>query len=122
MSWGFRPAAIGRQLKFFKFSKLFWAIRKQPGYVKLLLYALVAIVFGGVVFRMVHKRRVSTFVFTSEDTRRVWEWEIESGHFMSWRPSRLPRRTLCGLLISLTSNALAAPTSKSFVTYSDGPG
>lgn len=88
MSWGIQPAAIGRRLAFFKFSKFFRAIRKQPGYVKLLLYAIVAIVIGGVVLRMVHKRRVSTFVFTSEDTRRVWEWEIESGHFMSWRPSK----------------------------------
>ena len=85
MLLGLQPAAIGRRLKF---SKFFRVIRKQPGYVKLLLYAIVAIIIGGAVFRMVHKRRRSTFVFTSEDSLHVWEWEIESGHFMSWRPSR----------------------------------
>jgi hypothetical protein len=88
MSLGFQPAAIGRRLKFFSPAKIFRVIRKQPGYVKLLLYAIVAIFIGGVVFKKVHNRRRSTFVFTSEDVWRVWEWEIESGHFMSWRPSR----------------------------------
>jgi hypothetical protein len=87
MSLGLQPTAIGRRLKFFSPAKLFRAIRKRPGYVKLILYAIIAIVVGGVVFKM-HKRRRSTFVFTGEDVRRVWEWEIESGHFMSWRPSR----------------------------------
>lgn len=68
-------------------AKFLRSIRKRPGYVKLLLYVIVAIIIGGVVFKKVHKKR-STFVFANEDVRRVWEWEIESGHFMSWRPSR----------------------------------
>ena len=90
MALGLQPAAIGRRLKFFSPAKFFRAIRKQPSYVKLLLYAIVAIVVGSVMFKKVHNRRRFTFVFTNEDVRRVWEWEIESGHFMSWRPSRQP--------------------------------
>src|SRR6266404_1979679 len=88
MSLGLQRAAIGRSLQFFSPAKFLRAIRKRPRYVKLLLYAIIAIIIGSVVFKKVHKKRLSTFVFAREDVRRVWEWEIESGHFMSWRPSR----------------------------------
>lgn len=88
MSLGLQSTAVGRRLKFFFPAKLLRAVRKRPGCIKLLLYAIVAIIIGGVVFKKVHKKRRSTFVFANEDAWRVWEWEIESGHFMSWRPGR----------------------------------
>ena len=117
MSLGLQPAAIGRWLRFFSPTKLLRALRKRYGYVKLLLYVIIAIIIGGMVSKKLHKKR-STFVFASEDVRRVWEWEIESGHFMSWRPSRQTSLHLpCGTLIFCLPR-LAASTSEPFAPYS----
>lgn len=55
--------------------------------IKALLLLLVTFALAGWYLTSKIGPGNTTFVFHEVDTHRVWEWEIHSGHWMSWRPS-----------------------------------
>lgn len=68
-------------------------IRQPPiGLMKRILVLLAVLYCIKWVYNLDIASRIlpegSTMVFHEEDIHRVWEWEITSGNWMSWKPSR----------------------------------
>lgn len=61
-------------------------ITKPCRSIKALLVIIATLILAGWYLTSTVLPGNTTFVFHEVDTRRVWEWEIQSGHWMSWRP------------------------------------